>query len=76
MKKKAIVKKYKPVGVEANPLDKAPARRKPDEWEIRDARNTLERAEQIKANKTMMRHVEAAHKREADVLAKAKGVKK
>ncbi len=76
MKKKGPTRTYKGKTVLVAPRDAVPTKRTPDEWDIRDARSTLEKAERIKADKVMMKHVEAAHKREADTLAKVKGVKK
>ena len=51
------------------------------EYEVQDARRTLERAEKIKADKGLMREVKKAHEREAKVIGKAtstpkKGAKK
>ena len=39
-----------------------------DSWIVRDARNTLSKAEEIKANKPLMRKIAAEHKKEGKVL--------
>ncbi len=39
-----------------------------DSWIIRDARNTLSKAEEIKSNKSLMRKIAAEHKKEGKVL--------
>lgn len=44
----------------------------PDDWEVRDAISTLERAESIKQDSKMMKHVEAATKRLSIVVSNAK----
>lgn len=51
-----------------NPLHIEPMHE--DDYIIRDARNTLDRAEKIKSNKALMRKIVAAHQHEAQVLAK------
>ena len=41
------------------------------EYEVQDARRTLERAEKIKSDKGLMREVKKAHEREANVIKRA-----
>lgn len=44
----------------------------PDNWEVRDALSTLERAEQIKSDPKMMKHIEEATKRLSTLVSNAK----